>query len=856
MTHFRLRGFCAGTLSLLVALGCSEAAVTDPNAGVDTVASSAEVSTDAAVAGNVDAGAVPADTIADTNTDTNTETDADAGPDAPDTQTADVAAPADTAALPQCVSVTDCPAPGACRVAACSASGACVYLAAADGGKCDDGNACSTGDVCAGAVCVGAGTLLCDDLNPCSTDKCNPLAGCVNLPAVTTTSCDDGNACTAGDACLDGQCQPGLNTCQCVNNSDCGKFEDGDLCNGSLYCDKSTGAPYTCKANPASVVVCGDSANSGCQKNTCIPATGACALIIAPPQTPCSDGDKCTTGDFCEKGLCQGGTNTCYCQQNSDCLPLEDGNSCNGTLFCNKASAQCETNPVTVVSCQTVEDTTCLKNTCNPKNGKCYQLNVAQGKPCDDGNACTPNESCQTGSCTTATNTCQCAKDADCVAKEDGNPCNGSLYCDIKNGQCRVNPATVVHCNTDDDPVCALDTCNPATGKCALVGLPKDGTGCDDSNPCTPVDFCSAGTCIATANTCQCQKDSDCWTKEDGNVCNGTLYCDKKAGLCVVNPATLIVCTAAFDEPCLVNTCDKKTGQCGMKPAHQGNQCEDDNVCSAGGWCQFGVCEVSDTSTCICEKDGDCTKFEDGDACNGQLYCDKTGKVPVCKPNPGTAISCPSVGNTLCSKNLCQPVTGKCAMTSVSGPCDDGDKCSVGEGCSAGSCAGGVPQLCDDGNLCTTDSCLPSFGCVAMPTASTACDDKNTCTADSCEPKAGCIHNPLTALCTDGDACTSEDACAGGKCGGKIVVCNDSNECTTDSCVASSGCVFAANSAGCNDGNVCTNGDSCVSGKCAPGKTLVVCDDKNLCTDDSCDSSKGCIAVANLGACRSIPTRS
>ncbi len=832
-----------------VCVGCADVAVTEPAADTSVAADASPADTQSDV--DEDAAAL-AEVAPDSSVDASTDADpdaADAAETEPGEEVGQDATGADAVALPQCASVADCPAPPACSQATCSDKGACVYAPVADGQKCDDGNACSTGDLCSNAVCQGAGQLDCDDQNPCSTDKCNPLAGCVNLAATATTVCDDGNSCTAGDTCLEGKCQAGVNTCQCTSNSDCGKFEDGNLCNGSLYCDKSAGAPYACKVNPATLVVCAEDENTACQNNTCIPATGACSLIVAPPQTPCSDGDKCTTGDFCEKGLCLGGTNTCYCKQDGDCKGLEDGNSCNGTLFCNKATAQCEINPVTVVSCQTVDDTACQQNTCNPKNGKCYVLNIAEGKPCDDGSVCTPNETCQSGQCTTGTNTCQCSKDADCAAKEDGNVCNGTLYCDVKAALCRINPATVVACNTDDDPPCLVDSCHPLTGKCAPVGLPKDGTVCDDGNPCTPVDFCSAGKCIATANTCECQQDADCAKKEDGDVCNGTLYCDKKSGKCQVNPATVIVCTDAFDETCLVNTCDKKTGQCGMKPARQGNQCEDDNVCSAGGWCVFGICEVSDTSTCVCEKDGDCAKFEDGNLCNGKLYCDKQSKVPVCKPNPGTAVSCPSVGDTACSKNTCQPLTGKCAATAVVGQCSDNNLCTVGEGCKGGVCGGGIGQVCDDGDLCTTDSCLPSFGCVAVPKESAGCDDKNACTVDSCEPKAGCIHNPLVALCDDSDSCTTKDTCEGGKCIGKAVACDDQNECTTDSCIAKSGCSFVHNLAPCSDGSVCTAGDKCASGKCAAGATTVSCDDKNACTEDSCDGTKGCIAVPNVAKC-------
>ncbi|MBM4343456.1 MAG: hypothetical protein FJ100_08775 [Deltaproteobacteria bacterium] len=769
----------------------------------------------------------------------------DAGQDAPGAEDApaDQSSGGDTvdaAAAQQCVTVADCPAAPACHAAACTLKGTCAYSPKSDGSLCDDGNACTTGDLCTSAACAGPSALDCNDDNPCTGDKCNPLAGCVNLPVAASTACDDGNVCTAGDACEAGKCQPGAGICQCQANADCGKFEDGDLCNGTLYCDKSAGPPYTCKLNPATLVVCPKDNDGPCQKNACLAATGSCQLVTVGENTPCDDGDKCTAGDYCEKGLCHAGTNTCYCKQDADCKGQEDGNACNGTLFCNKATAQCEVHPLTVVTCQTYADTACSKNLCNPKDGKCHYIPVAEGKPCDDGNACTPNEVCQQGACTTATNICECAKDADCAKKEDGNLCNGTLYCDVKANACKVNPATVVACVTDDDPACLRDVCNAKTGKCEALSLPKDGTGCDDGNACTPVDVCKGGQCTASVNTCECQQDGDCKAKEDGNLCNGTLYCDKAAGKCAVNPATVIACPSVFDEACLKNQCDPKTGGCGMKPTLQGNQCGGDNACSAGGWCNLGTCEVTAGSVCACSTDQDCGKFDDGDLCTGTMYCDKTGPAPVCKVNPNTVVVCPKVNDTACTKNQCAPQTGACKVTVVSGVCDDFNPCTTADLCANGNCKGGDPLLCNDGNACTKDACQVGFGCVSQALDPSACDDQNPCTGDGCDPAVGCTHGFASNLCSDGDPCTQGDACKFGACKGDSAQCDDANVCTDDACKSdANGCVYLPNAATCSDGNACTVQDVCALGKCV-GNGAANCDDGSACTTDACSPKVGC----------------
>jgi hypothetical protein len=46
--------------------------------------------------------------------------------------------------------------------------------------------------------------------------------------------------------------------------------------------------------------------------------------------------------------------------------------------------------------------------------------------------------------------------------------------------------------------------------------------------------------------------------------------------------------------------------------------------------------------------------------------------------------------------------------------------------------------LCDDGNICTDDTCGGASGCVHSDTPA-ACSDDNVCTADACDPAIGCL---------------------------------------------------------------------------------------------------------------------
>jgi len=125
------------------------------------------------------------------------------------------------------------------------------------------------------------------------------------------------------------------------------------------------------------------------------------------------------------------------------------------------------------------------------------------------------------------------------------------------------------------------------------------------------------------------------------------------------------------------------------------------------------------------------------------------------------------------------------------------------------------------------------------------CDDSNPCTDDVCHPDTGCINENNTAQCDDGDACTLLDLCSHGSCQpGVAVVCDDNNICTDDSCDTTAGCQNANNTSGCDDQDACTIDDTCGDGACQSGAPIV-CDDLNECTDDSCDPAGGVCSFSN-----------
>ncbi len=48
-------------------------------------------------------------------------------------------------------------------------------------------------------------------------------------------------------------------------------------------------------------------------------------------------------------------------------------------------------------------------------------------------------------------NSSGCTNNGSCASLEDGDLCNGTLYCDTVTGQCKLNPITVVKCDSSED---------------------------------------------------------------------------------------------------------------------------------------------------------------------------------------------------------------------------------------------------------------------------------------------------------------------------------------------------------------------------------------------------------------------
>jgi hypothetical protein len=362
---------------------------------------------------------------------------------------------------------------------------------------------------------------------------------------------------------------------------------------------------------------------------------------------------------------------------------------------------------------------------------------------------------------------------------------------------------------------CKVAACDTLNKRC-IVGPKKNYTPCSDGDRCTVGDLCLSGECSAgTPLLCG-----------DGDPCTDNL-CDSDIG-CIFVDNTL--------------------------------PCTDGNTCTDGDLCADGQCTGTPDASCACAADADCVQHDDGDLCNGVLKC----VAGLCTNDPKSIVQCDTTGDTDCFKTVCQPDTGACSALLLDDvPCSDGNGCSVGDRCEAGTCSAGSDQCpCDVDADCAeyddADRCNGKLSCVdglcrIPPLSIVQCPvpADQPCIRPRCVPATGsCASEALPdgVPCSDVDACTQGDLCDGGACvAGAARVCDDQNPCTDDVCDKAAGCVFTPNAAACDDQDLCTQGDSCAASACTPG-AAVVCDDGDPCTVDSCDPATGCRFTVSAGA--------
>ncbi len=561
------------------------------------------------------------------------------------------------------------------------------------------------------------------------------------------------------------------------------------------------------------------------------------STLVADPDV-CDDEDECTQSDVCQSGACVG-TSPVTCSASNQCHAV---------------------------------------GTCDPGTGVCSDPVLPNGTGCNDGDACTQTDTCQSGTCSGSNSVVCVAQDQCHVAgachtgtglcsnpeKPNGTACNDANAC-TQSDTCQAGAcqgANAVVC-TQLDSCHQVGVCAPATGVCSNPPEP-DGTGCDDGSLCTQTDTCQAGACTGT-NPVSCA--SVCTPGVD---CAATYKVDYAPDTYLDEPHNVAANGAANDD---TDFDDYFPGQ--LIDGERGANAWDTNLGSGAsyewvGWSnddptvtlQFPAARSFATitvglnrteSVLIFEPDeiqiafsldgttfGAAVVFRQSDATLATIPDGTRADVTLALPatrigryvritfvNSGQwtfvdeiAFGAPDQCHTA---GTCDPGTGLCSHPSRPDGtvCDDGDQCTQASTCQTGTCVGSDP-----------------LGCAAL-------DDCHE--VGACNPLTGVCTNPVRSdgsSCSDGNACTQTDACQTGVCEGtNPVICTALDQChVAGVCnTATAVCSNPAKDDGeaCNDGSLCTQIDTCRGGACQ-GASPVVCTALDPChLAGTCDPGTG-----------------
>jgi outer membrane protein assembly factor BamB len=527
-----------------------------------------------------------------------------------------------------------CVKPTCAGSVSCVSAEGCVAVWLPVGAVCDDGDACTVSEACnADHLCAQINPTEIDDNNPCTVDACDPTTGEVTH-TLRAGVCDDGDACTFGDVCDSlGACAG--TTMACPNDGNpctedvcsagvCGvaqtngtEVRDADLCDGIETCvsgQVTAGIPTLCADD-----------NNPCTDDVCNPGDGACGVAV-DDATEVPDADPCDGVETCLSGAVTAGTATVCTDDNNPCTDdvcdsangacgvaavngteVPDADLCDGVETCLDGAATAGT----AVTC--VDDgNPCTDDVCAARDGTC---GVAKddGTEVPDADLCDGVETCVDGIVTAG---------ADVTCTDDGNPCINDV-CNAADGTCGVavddgtevpdanlcdgtetcaagvvTDGDEVTCVDDGNP-CTLDQCDAGDGLCYIDRLDgvmvPDADLCDGAESCldgevadgSPVDCgddgnrCIDDVCNAADGTCGVMRNDG--PLPDTDLCDGEESCVNGVEI----SGTAVTCSDDGN-PCTEDVCDGSTGMCGAS-IHEGMAMPDDDLCDGTEVCQGGV---------------------------------------------------------------------------------------------------------------------------------------------------------------------------------------------------------------------------------------------------------------------------
>lgn len=737
----------------------------------------------------------------------------------------------------------------------------CVALPANQGGSCDDGLYCTTGETCQSGNCTGGRDLDCEDSDPCTIDACDEANDRCDHQLVPNPGAE---GVWVGGTCSDG-----------VDN-DCDRLvDDADPdcleCQNDGDCDDS---------NPCTVNTCQDN---------------HCSTALVTDGTSCDDGRYCTDPDTCTGGICSGPNRDCSAQSDQcnqgvcnesagrcEGQPIREGQACDDGVYCN-VDEICQSGNCTggrARDCGVVADD-CNSGYCDEGAGECRKQPANEGGGCSDGLFCTDPDTCSGGTCSGPPRDCSgfadqcndgvCDEAGDACTQQPrslGMPCDDGIYCNGSD-QCNGSGGCAIHAG---DPCAGGAPCNRTCNEGDENCFAPLGTQCGSpaATDCTDADSCDG------SGTCRPNDKSVGTTCDDGIYCNGTDQCDGSGN-----------CSLHSGNPCPGRVCDEANTQC--------VDCLADTDCPPCQWCRNGACQNqpdgSDVkgdcapgacNSGLCDGTGSCGYASAGTPCGSGLestcdhadQCDGSGN---CDPNYApSGTPCPDDlycnGEETCDgAGVCQPGADPCPETSCNETTDQCADCVANEQCGFCQwCQGGVcqdqPDDADVKNECPPGDCLTglcngSGGCGVDP-GGTPCDggDGDWCNS-TCDGGGNCTGTPVSCpddgnLCNGPEYCnTSSGSCQSGPnlpastyCDGNELITCDGNGNVTGSEVCPNGCDSAADPNECFQSRVdpsnldpeflCSNTDDLS----ITGATTINTDDGSITPDPGVTVSSSVVA--------------
>lgn len=396
----------------------------------------------------------------------------------------------------------------------------------------------------------------------------------------------------------------------------------------------------------------------------------------------------------------------------------------------------------------------------------------------------------------------------------------------------------------------------PCTGTLTCYYLAWQTCGPGQFDICT----CQYGLWTCMLANCPLDPGPDIQELSAVDVLDDALVCPAEKPYLLPDSGTCVECLDSTQcDPEL--QCDLETHECLLPPCPgDGHRCED------------GLCHQ-------CCEDADCGELV---SCGGAPKCwDHTcgGAVDPCcgscaKPYP----VCTDVGGTwqcvactedshcfdynTCTVDSCDMMTFTCLHDTLD--CEDHNVCTL-DWCDPADddgspCQHDIVECDDDGDPCTKDYCHFAFGCVHPPIK---CDDGVLCTKDTCvdgtcqyDEIAGCEQCHVSYLDPDTCQCAKKPKCDDGKwwtwdecdpvtgeCSFPLrceypptKTCDEENDCAQECVDVSTGeCYFIG---GCDDDDLCTV-DSCdpATGECRYDP--IVCESDNPCIESLCNPYDG-----------------